>query len=193
MSGASGKVPAAIHVTPEAAAAGRSPSSATATSSGSTRRTAGSRCWSTRTGRAAPAASDLSARCRRRPRVVRRFPRQRRPRRCGGGDLPCRLMPRLFSDIEALFTVCGRYPAARRSEEAASCRPALGSPSPSSSPSARPRRMRERRGVPPASRFIFGSRPAPALCRLRAPRPAMRPASGLPCAKRLRRYRLCAG
>ena len=77
-------------------------------------------------------------------------------------------MPRLFSDIEALFTVCGRYPAARRSEEAASCRPALGSPSPSSSPSARPRRARERRGVPPASRFIFRSRRAPALCRLRA-------------------------
>ena len=48
MSGASGKVPAAIHVTPEAAAtAARSRGCATATWSGSTPTRAPSRCWST--------------------------------------------------------------------------------------------------------------------------------------------------
>ncbi len=63
MSGASGKVPAAIHVTPEAAAAARSARCATATSSASTRPPAGSRSRSpTTSGPGRPhAEADLSA------------------------------------------------------------------------------------------------------------------------------------
>ena len=62
MSGASGKVPAAIHVTPEAADGGAIASSATATSSASTRRAGGSRCSSTMptSRRAQAATADLS-------------------------------------------------------------------------------------------------------------------------------------
>ena len=91
MSGASGKVPAAIHVTPEAAAAGRSRKIRDGdiirldAPNGRLDVLVEAAEWAAR----APATHDLDRRAfRRRPRTVRRLPRRGRPRRTGRVDLP---------------------------------------------------------------------------------------------------------
>ena len=87
MSGASGKVPAAIHVTPEAAEGGADRArSATATSSASTRRAVRWRCSSTRRLRRARGGDrrPLGQRARHRPRAVPHVPRERPAGGTGG-------------------------------------------------------------------------------------------------------------
>ena len=111
LSGASGKVPAAIHVTPEAAAAARSARSATATWCGSTRPRAVSTSSSTpRSGPGADTPKPISpapmsawgGNCS--PLSAARSARRTRARRY----FPARLTLRRPENVEASFTNRGR-------------------------------------------------------------------------------------